>query len=90
MKEAMAAALAKGENFSHFGPEANLFDKLAELFQTYGETGTARSATTSTPSRRPPSTTAASAPASSRASSPPGSRSPPAPTCSSTKACTAA
>lgn len=39
MKEAMAAALANGENFSHFGPEANLFDKLAELFQTYGETG---------------------------------------------------
>jgi phosphoribulokinase len=35
MKEAMAAALAKGENFSHFGPEANLFDKLAELFQSY-------------------------------------------------------
>jgi phosphoribulokinase len=28
MKEAMATALAKGENFSHFGPEANLFDKL--------------------------------------------------------------
>ena len=26
MKEAMGAALAKGENFSHFGPEANLFD----------------------------------------------------------------
>ena len=39
MKEAMAAALAKGENFSHFGPEANLFDKLEELFRTYGETG---------------------------------------------------
>ena len=39
MKEAMNAALAKGENFSHFGPEANLFDKLGELFSTYGETG---------------------------------------------------
>jgi phosphoribulokinase len=39
MKEAMAAAVAKGENFSHFGPEANLFDKLEELFQTYGQTG---------------------------------------------------
>jgi len=39
MKEAMAEALAKGENFSHFGPEANLFDKLEELFRTYSETG---------------------------------------------------
>lgn len=39
MKIAMAEALAKGENFSHFGPEANLFDKLQELFKTYGETG---------------------------------------------------
>jgi len=39
MKEAMAAAVAQGENFSHFGPEANLFDKLEELFRTYGESG---------------------------------------------------
>ena len=31
MKQAMADALARGENFSHFGPEANLFDKLEEL-----------------------------------------------------------
>ncbi len=27
------------EHMSHFGPEANRFDKLAELFKTYGETG---------------------------------------------------
>ena len=40
MKEPMAAAVAQGENFSHFGPEANLFDKLEELFRAYGETGT--------------------------------------------------
>ena len=40
MKQAMADALARGENFSHFGPEANLFDKLEELFRVYGETGT--------------------------------------------------
>jgi len=33
MKKAMADALSKGENFSHFGPEANLFDKLEELFK---------------------------------------------------------
>ena len=39
MKKAMAEALSKGENFSHFGPEANLFDKLEELFKNYGETG---------------------------------------------------
>ncbi|MEB3325797.1 MAG: phosphoribulokinase, partial [Cyanobacteriota bacterium] len=40
MKEAMAQAVARGENFSHFGPESNLFDKLEELFKAYGETGT--------------------------------------------------
>ncbi len=39
MKEAMAAAIARGENFSHFGPEANLFSKLEELFRSYGESG---------------------------------------------------
>ena len=40
MKEAMAKAEAEGnKNFSHFGEDANLFDKLEELFRTYGETG---------------------------------------------------
>ncbi len=34
MKEKMAGGM------SHFGPEANRFDKLAELFETYGRTGT--------------------------------------------------
>jgi len=39
-REAMKAAEGEGNNhFSHFGPEANHFDKLEELFQTYGETG---------------------------------------------------
>ena len=28
------------EHLSHFGPEANRFDKLEELFRTYGEIGT--------------------------------------------------
>ena len=28
--------------FSHFGPEANLFEELEALFKTYGETGMAR------------------------------------------------
>ena len=27
------------EHMSHFGPDANRFDKLAELFKTYGESG---------------------------------------------------
>jgi phosphoribulokinase len=40
MKEAMKRASEAGNNhFSHFGPDANLFDKIEELFQTYGETG---------------------------------------------------
>jgi phosphoribulokinase len=40
MKEAMAKAEAEGNrHFSHFGADANLFDKLAELFETYGKTG---------------------------------------------------
>ena len=40
MKEAMATAEAAGNrHFSHFGPEANVFDKLEETFRNYGETG---------------------------------------------------
>jgi phosphoribulokinase len=40
MKEAVAKASAEGnEHFSHFGPEANLFAELRDLFKTYGETG---------------------------------------------------
>src|SRR5690606_5328426 len=40
MKAAMADAQARGDHsFSHFGPEANLFDELEDLFRTYGETG---------------------------------------------------
>ncbi len=39
-KEAMKKAEAEGnKHFSHFGPEANDFDALANLFQTYGMTG---------------------------------------------------
>ena len=41
MKEAMTKAEADGNhNFSHFGPEANVFDKLEELFKSYGENST--------------------------------------------------
>ena len=39
MKDEVARAQAAGEHFSHFGPEANHFDKLEGLFHTYGETG---------------------------------------------------
>jgi phosphoribulokinase len=40
MKEAMAKAEKEGNtNFSHFGPSANLFDELEELFKTYGKNG---------------------------------------------------
>ena len=41
MKVAMSEAEATGnQSFSHFGPEANVFDKLEETFKTYGDTGT--------------------------------------------------
>ncbi len=39
MKKAVAEAQARGMTLSHFGPEANLFDKLEELFRSYSETG---------------------------------------------------
>jgi phosphoribulokinase len=41
MKRAMAEAAEKGNrHFSHFGPEANLLERLAAVFKQYGETGT--------------------------------------------------
>ena len=40
MKAAMAKAETAGDtNFSHFGPQANVFDKLEETFKSYAETG---------------------------------------------------
>ena len=43
MKEKMAEAVARGnQNFSHFGPEANLFEELAALFAQYCESGGGR------------------------------------------------
>ncbi len=43
MKAAMAEAHARGDDaFSHFGPAANLFDQIEELFHTYGETGSGK------------------------------------------------
>src|SRR5947208_6190037 len=43
MKQKMAEEVERGNHdFSHFGPEANLFEELAELFRAYGETGQGR------------------------------------------------
>jgi phosphoribulokinase len=39
-REAAAKAAKAGNNtFSHFGPEANHFDKIEDTFRTYGKTG---------------------------------------------------
>ncbi len=44
MKEQMALAVERGDHqFSHFGPAANLFEELEDLFRSYGETGRGRS-----------------------------------------------
>jgi phosphoribulokinase len=43
MKQAAAEAAATGNNhFSHFGPEANLLEDLAAVFEEYGRSGTGR------------------------------------------------
>jgi phosphoribulokinase len=43
MRQAMAEAAERGnKHFSHFGPEANLFEELEALFRGYGETGTGK------------------------------------------------
>ena len=39
MRTAIAEASARGENISHFGPDANLLCELGGLFKQYGETG---------------------------------------------------
>ncbi len=39
MKKLAAEAEKAGKNFSHFGPEANLFDEIARQFKQYGDTG---------------------------------------------------
>jgi phosphoribulokinase len=43
MVEQMQKALTRGDHtFSHFGPDANLFEELETLFREYGETGGGR------------------------------------------------
>lgn len=39
MQNKMEEATRAGQNFSHFGPDANELERLGELFKTYGETG---------------------------------------------------
>lgn len=39
MQRQIDEASRRGENFSHFGEQANHFEKLEQLFRTYGETG---------------------------------------------------
>lgn len=39
MKEVIKKSEEQGLNLSHFGPEANLFDKLEGLFRSYGQSG---------------------------------------------------
>ena len=39
MRSEMQAAADAGENFSHFGPAANQFERLEQLFRSYGESG---------------------------------------------------
>ncbi len=39
MQQKMEAATRAGISFSHFGEQANQFDRLEQLFRTYGETG---------------------------------------------------
>jgi len=43
MKDQMAQAFERGDHtLSHFGPEANLFEELEELFRHYGDNGGGR------------------------------------------------
>lgn len=61
MKAEMARAAETHRNLSHFGPEANRFDLLEELFRNTAKAAPASSATISTATRRPITTTHASA-----------------------------
>jgi phosphoribulokinase len=42
MRAAVAEASKRGENISHFGPEANILCELADLFRQYGKDGTGK------------------------------------------------
>ena len=85
MKLRQAEAEKKGDkNFSHFGPENNLFAELEALFRSYGESGSGErrkylhDADEAAPYAQPPGTFTAWEPSGARRA-----------TCCSTKACTA-
>ncbi len=42
MKAEIDKSAKDGKTLSHFGPQANLFDKIEETFRVYGETGACR------------------------------------------------
>lgn len=42
MKAAIESADSRGVSISHFGPDANLLQELADLFKQFGETGTGK------------------------------------------------
>lgn len=42
MKDAIAEFAEKGKQLSHFGPEANHFDSIADTFKNYGDTGSCK------------------------------------------------
>jgi phosphoribulokinase len=42
MREKVKQAEAEGRNFSHFGPEANVFEELEATFRQYGESGSGK------------------------------------------------
>ncbi len=42
MREQVKKYLAQGTNLSHFGPDANIFGELENLFRQYGENGSGR------------------------------------------------
>jgi phosphoribulokinase len=62
MRALLDDALEKRKIFSHFGPEANLFEELETLFRVYGETGSAKTRlylhdeVEAAPYRQPPGT----------------------------------
>ena len=80
--KAAEAEAAGNKNFSHFGPENNLFRSSKPCFVITPTPAKASAANTCTIPKRPPLTSKILAP------SPPGKTCPPTPTCCFTKVCT--
>ena len=57
MKQAIEEFAGKGKQLSHFGPESNHFDLIADTFKSYGDTGKCRRRYYCTAMKRPPNTT---------------------------------